>query len=552
MSKNGYSFGQRRLVNQDEAAIVERPSVPRARFMNNWTRKTAFNASYLVPFMVDECLPGDHLSYNVTAYLRLSTPLFPMLDNQRIHTFFFFVPCRLVWENWAKFMGEQKDPGSSIAFTVPRVVTTTGGDPIGSLLDHMGVPGIVGLVHAASNMDLNALPFRAYNLIYNEWFRDENLINSAVVDVDDGPDAIADYQLRKRAKAHDYFTSALPWAQKFTAPTIPIGGLAPVTGIGKVNQVANIGAFNPAYETQGAANYPSYQYMGSDSINDQKFVVKMTGDGADELPLIYADLAATSGVPINTLRQAFMVQTLLERDARGGTRYVELIWEHFGVRNPDYRLQRPEYIGGGVSPLQITPIAQTAPDAGGDGLGALGAAGTSVGQHRASYAATEHGYVIGLINVRSEVSYQRALHKMWSRSTRYDFYIPSLAQLGEQAILKQEIYYRGEASDSTVFGYQERWHEYRTRTSEVTGIMRSGLTGTLDMWHLAQHFTSVPSLNQTFIEDDGVNILDRVLAAGANARTVGGGMQYLADIAIDRSASRPIPAFGTPANLGRF
>ena len=532
-----YVLPSRNLVSQNDSAMVERADVPRSKFTGSWSRKTTFDASFLVPFLVDEILPGDHMKYNVTAYVRLATPLFPIFDNQKVETFFFFVPNRLVWSNWVKMMGQQDTPSSSIAYTIPQRswAATAANNSVGSLLDYFGC--VVNGVPSLDNIyTVSALPFRAYNIIYNEWFRDENMQSAVVQLNDNGPDAGDNYPVLRRAKGHDYFTSALPWPQKFTAPTIAIGTAAPIVGL---------------YGSTGVAvPFTGYTTGGSPVTTAGAFTSNTQTLAFDVANQPYADLSAATGITINAFRQAFLVQQLQERDARGGTRYTEIMRSHFGVVSPDMRLQRPEYIGGGSTPLMITPVAQTAPTSGVT-VGALGAAGTATGQHSASYAATEHGHIIGLINVKSDISYQQGLHKMWTRQTRYDFYWPSLAGLGEQAVLRGEIYKSGvPATDNIVFGYQERWHEYRTHVSEVTGLFRSGLTGTLDAWHLAELFASAPVLGNTFVSDQGVNILDRVVAAGSLART--NFQQYLADILIQREAVRAMPMFGTPALLGRF
>lgn len=545
MPADSYYLPSRRLVAQNEAAMIERARVPRSSFQNRFNRLTTFNAAKLIPFLVDEILPGDHMRYNVTAYVRMATALFPMFSNQMLTTFFFFTPSRILWTNWVKFMGEQASPTDSINYTVPIQNSAVGGFPINSLWDHFGIP-TVGQVDPAEIIGVNALPQRAYNKIWNSWFRDENVQAGLVEDMSDGPDTIANYAIQNIAKWHDYFTSALPWPQKFTPLQTLFTGTAPIVGIGY--DAAQVPAAGPGNVIEtgpvGPLTYPFAVNTGTAAPQVMQFRFDSNTAGAG--PQIYADLARATGVTINALRQAWLVQDLLERDARGGTRYIELIRSHFGVTSPDFRLQRPEYIGGGQTPIALTPIAQTTPTGGG-GLGALGATGTAAGQHRASYAATEHGYVIGLIAVRTELAYQQGLHRQWSRQVRQDFYFPALAGLGEQAILRKEIYYTGvPASDNTVFGYQERWHEYRTRYSEVTGMFKSTSAGNIDEWHLAQHFSPAPTLSNAFIAD--VPPMDRVLAAGASANN----MQYLADILIERTAVRPIPTYGTPATLARF
>lgn len=547
MPARDYYLPSRRLVSQDDASMVESARVPRSKFVGQWSRKTTFDAGYLVPFLVDEILPGDHMRYEVTAYVRLSTPLFPIFDNQRIDTFFFFVPCRLVWDHWVNMMGEQPELDDPIDYTVPQILRSNGAGSdrqAGSVYDAFGIPDD-GQV-TGDQFGVNALPFRAYNLIYNQWFRDQNSIQAAVIHKGDANDPIASYPMRRRAKSHDYFTSALPWPQKFTAPNLPLSGMAPVLGLGAIADNSLLNSASVGESNQASTTYAFYKQMWDAAAGNQVIMKMSAAAGTPAYPAVFADLSAVSGISINILRNAWLVQSLLERDARGGTRYVELIRSHFGVTNPDFRLQRPEYIGGGQTALQITPIAQTAPSEDVT-VGALGAAGTAAGSHSASYAATEHGYVIGLINVKTELSYQQGLHKMWSRLTRLDFYVPSLAGLGEQAILRKELYLIGTtAVDELVFGYQERWHEYRTRYSEVTGMFKSGITGTLDAWHLAQDFGSPPVLGATFLEDTPP--MARVLAAAE--LTVK--QQYLADILINRTAVRPIPTFGTPVQLGRF
>jgi hypothetical protein len=534
-----YKLPARKLASQQDSAMIQRPDVPRSKFTGSFTRKTTFNAGLLIPFLVDEVLPGDHLKYDCTAYVRMATPYFPMMDNQRIDTHFFFVPNRLVWSNWKKFMGEQANPNSSISFVIPKarlLDNANGGTPVGSLADYFGLP--LSNQYTAF-FEVNSLPFRAYNLIYNEWFRDENLINSLPNYTDDTLQAYTAYGVSgfpaRRGKSQDYFTSALPWPQKFTAPSIQ----SAVSGLGIAAADLNFGTGPIAAVVDTASGGTNVSYANAyDGVTVPYWMRAQVGTG---YPEVYAEAS------VNSFRQAFLVQQLLERDARGGTRYTEIVRSHFGVISPDARQQRPEYIGGGSMPLNITPVAQTTGGAG--TLGVLGAAGTSVGKHMASYASTEHGYVIGLISVRSELSYGQGVPRTFSRDTRYDFYWPSLAGLGEQAILRKELFATGNTtSDNAIFGYQERWHEYRTRVSEVSGRFRAGVAGSLAAWHLQQDLTSNNTLNGTFIQDNPP--MARVLAAGATAAEQH--IEYLADILIQREAVRPLPMFGTPVTLGRF
>lgn len=532
--QEGYYLPKRQLINTNESSLIERPNIPRGKFIGRWNRLTTFDEGILIPFLVDEVLPGDHMTYDITAYCRMATPLFPLFSNQTLNTFVFFVPNRILWTNWVKLMGEQDNPGDSIAYTLPQIGVVAADVLVSNLFDHMGIPKPAG----ANTLGINALPFRAYNRIWNDWFRDENLQNRAQVNTDNGPDGSNVYVLQRRAKMHDYFTSCLPWPQKFTAPAVPLSAsFAPVSGIGLHTQGTADGT--QYYENTTGTNPLTYANSGYAAHPIGNYIALHT-DGSG-IPTIAADMSGVT-ISINAFRQAFMIQALLERDARGGTRYTEKILSHFGVRNPDYRLQRPEYIGGGSTPLNTTPIANTS----NTNLGSLGGASTGAGQHHASYAATEHGFIIGLVEVHSELGYQQGLHKMWTRQTMYDYPFPATALLGEQAVLQGEIYCVGDGTDQTVFGYQERWHEYRVRYSESAGYFRSTFAAPLDAWHLMQKFGSAPTLNSDFIVEAAP--VSRVVAAGGSATN----QQYLCDILIQRTAVRPLPTFGTPALLGRF
>ena len=521
-------------------------NIQRAVFNRSHGYKTTFSEGYLVPVFIDEVLPGDTFNLRMNAFARLATPIYPIMDNIYLESFFFFVPNRLVWDHWENFNGAQKTgPSQSTDYVLPTMTSPCGGVLTGTVGDYMGIPIKV------AGLEFQSLPFRAFNLIYNEWFRDENLQNALVVDLDDGPDTYSDYStVPRRGKRHDYFTSCLPWPQKIndgTVVEIPLGTSAPVilnsadSGFATwVNSASHALATGPSNITTAVTSAYATTALG-------ETVVLNPGSS------LIADLTTATAATINQLRQSFQMQKLFEHDARGGTRYTEIIRSHFNVISPDARLQRPEYLGGGSTMINISPVAQTSPPTGTDSTppgqdntpqGNLAAFGTAhaVG-HGFTKSFTEHGHIIGIISSRADLNYQQGMFRMWSRSTRYDFFWPSLSHIGEQEVLNQEIFAQGTSADTNVFGYQERYAEYRYKPGLITGLFRSDATGTLDSWHLAQDFSSLPTLGSTFIVEN---------APMARIEAVTNSYDFLFDSFFDLKCVRPMSLYGVPGWVDHF
>ena len=536
-------------------ARVPSIDIQRSKFDLSHGYKTTLDGGYLVPIMVQELLPGDSWSCRATQLCRMTTPIVPFMDNLRVSYFFFAVPKRLVWDDFEDFItGSHKGKLGTTHTTYPTTHIyssdwSSSGNKwsSGSIFDYMGIPPPA----SGKSIEVNALPLRAYNLIYNEWFRDENLCPEAYIDFgdSDGPSAL--YTLRKRGKRKDYFTSALPFVQKGPDVMLPLGGTAPVVGngmtLGLNNGTDDFGFVHTAATHPQAVKSVFGQPVGTVGNAFLAGINQSIGVTTNpEKSGLQADLSNATAATINSLREAFAVQHLLERDARNGTRYVESLLGHFRVQSPDFRLQRPEYIGGGRVEFAVNSVAQTGGTSSGVDTpqGNLAAFAQSVGDVGFNYSSVEHCILIGLACITCDLTYQQGLNRMWSRRQRTDEYWPEFAHLGEQPIYEQEIYATGdESNDKAIFGYQERYAEYRYIPSYITGKLRSTDPQSLDYWHLSQEFAAPPSLSQEFIEENPP--FQRVLAVQDEP-------QFLLDVWFRIKAIRPLPVYSVPSLLDHF
>lgn len=542
----------------------------RTKFDRSHVHKTTFDSGKLIPVFVDEVLPGDTTRMSVNYFARLATPIKPIMDNIYLDWFFFFVPNRLVWEHWQNFCFEQEDPDDSTDYVIPTVTAAANSDNnyVGSLWDYFGLP-----VNTTNNISgINALPFRAVYLIWNEWFRDENLQKSVKIQKGDaneildssrasdqpswvfsaGTTIVSGHACPPRGKRHDYFTSALPWTQKGPGVSIGLAGTAPIALSSDARVVPNTVTqyFNQAgvtsLKTPGQGVNAVFSNSPSSSgtmLNLQTPISVSAQKGiADNF---YADLDSSSIFTINSLRTAFQMQKFYERLARGGSRYTEVLRSFFGVVSPDARLQRPEFLGSFTKMVNVNPIAQTSATDDISPQGNLSAYGVTAAKfHGFTKSFVEHGYIIGFVCARADLTYQQGINKMWLRSTVYDFYWPTFAHLGEQAIELREIYAQGVEADTTVFGYQERYAEYRYKPSQITGKFRSSVVnGSLDKWHLSQFFKNAPTLNEEFIAENPP--IDRIIAVTSEP-------EFLLDIGFRYTTVRPMPMFGTPGLVDHF
>lgn len=543
-------------------SLLPRVDIQRSRFDRSASLKTSFNAGNIVPFFLEEVLPGDTFNVKTSRVVRMQTLLTPMMDNVYLDTYYFFVPNRLVWDHWKEFCGENTESAwiPRTEYSIPQITAPDGGWQVGTLADYFGVPtGVSGL-------SVSALPFRAYALIMNEWFRDQNLQDPLVVPTDDSTVAgvntgtfvtdVAKGGLPYIAcKYHDYFTSALPAPQKGPDVTIPIAEAATA-------YVYPAATLNPNLQERfntlrwsdsqgnpviGAAQYDSYIGISSGGYTFDRNLSSSLGTGSVKQMMPANLVADFSGVgqaaTINQLRLAFQIQKFYEKQARGGSRYTEVVRSFFGVTSPDARLQRPEYLGGNRTPINVNQVIQQS----GTGESVNTPQGTVVGMSLTTdshsdftKSFTEHGFIIGVMVARYDHTYQQGLNRLWSRKDIFDYYWPVFANIGEQAIKNKEIYAQGNSTDDEVFGYQEAWAEYRYKPNQVTGEMRSQYAQSLDVWHLADDYSKLPSLSAEWIQEDGKTI-DRVLAVSSDLAN-----QFFADIYVKNYCTRPMPMYSIP------
>ena len=548
--------------------------IGRSTFSRSHGYKTTFNSDLLYPFLCEEVLPGDTWQVSTNSIVRVESMLKPIMDSLYLDTFYFFVPYRLIWDNFQRFMGEQDRPSDSTDYLVPTVNVALSATADSNrcaaltLWDYFGLPPLPDNTGSNGVMaSISAMPFRAYALIWNQWFRDENLQNPCAFVTGDGPDTLIPFvnsetpeagvnaSILPRAKPHDYFTSALPWPQKGPGVDIPLGDLAPVgvyEALGPTSNptVSNLGSsVLPWLTATNEVNNSSVIFFGANKAGVAQKLQKTDTDGvyawqSDTSYALATDLSQATAVSINSLRQAFQLQKFYERMARGGSRYIEIIKAHFGVTSPDARLQRTEYLGGGSQSMQFTTVPQTSstdttsPQA---NLSAFGIVGGRGGGFTRSFV--EHGLIVGLFSIRSDLTYQQGVNRKWTRRTREDFYWPTFAHLGEQAVYNYEIFAQGTSADNQVFGYQERYAEYRYAQSVVTGEMRSSYDQSLDIWHLAQDFASLPALNSAFVASS--TPMSRVVAVSNRP-------PFIADFWHHIKCTRPMPLYGTPGLVDHF
>ena len=526
---------------------VPHANVPRARFKRDYSLLTTMNEGDLVPIYCDEVLPADTAKINLNALMRMSTPLYPVMDNCYCDFYFFFIPSRLLWEHFENLMGQNDSTfwAEPTEYTTPKTTAPSGGWNVGTLADYFGIPTGV------ANLQVNSLPFRAYAKVWNEWFRDENLQQPVTMSKTDATtagsntgtnltDAEAGGLPLKVCKYKDYFTSCLPSPQKGSAVTLPLGGVAPVKNyateeLKTVRNLDEIWSYGTITDTNPEPE-PGYKIGWQ-----KKGKPVMFGFNTEHNGFLGTDLTNVAATTINELRQAIAVQHIMERDARTGTRYKEYLQGAWGVTSPDARLDRSEYIGGYRLPININQVIQTsATDTTSPQGNTAAFSMTTMSRNMATYSATEHGFILGLAAVRVDHSYQQGLSRMWTRSTRFSYYDPMLANLGEQAVLNQEIYAQGKAVDEEVFGYQEAWADYRYRTNMITGEMRSTYAQTLDAWHYADKYTALPTLSSDWIKEGTENI-DRTIAVQSdNSR------QFICNFYFDQTWTRAMPIYSLP------